>query len=236
MGAERPLVIEQRERLGVSALWLTGVFEIAGGMGFAIYRKKGHRYAYPYIHITDSDQELVDFFLDNFGGRTIDKYSSTEWKIEGHTAIPVAERLERHSLTRKDIIDSFKEWQTASRDERVEIAESIKATHRTPASQAEYSALIENPQFLAGVVDARGHLYLRDDKPRVNSRHFLISSRNRQLLMALKERYGGGNYYRERESRRKGGKRMTIFTWEITNRGELDDLFARCKPYLRFGI
>jgi len=235
MLAERLQVIEPKEKVaGVSPQWLAGVFEIAGGMGFSTYESKGNYYAYPYVHFTDKDQVLINLFRRTFGGRVIYKDTSSEWRIEGESALAVAETLGKFAPSRREMVSLFFKWEEATVEERVEVAREITASYRTGVDDSDYYHLVVDPEFVAGVVDARGSFYAKPEGgPRINSRQFIIASRNIDLMEALRSLYGGNIYYRERESRKEEGDNMEIWNWTISKKGDMINLLVFCHFHLR---
>lgn len=166
--------------------WIGGFFETGGGIGYEVRKK----YAYPYIHYTDNNKLKIEQMEKTFGGnfRQVCNENSYEWKIRGQKAAEFVLRGENFMPSRKNILPSFPDWINATREERMFIAQNHRAKDRSPTSIVDYSDLIINPAFLAGVLESRGAYY---DGRRTGAKRLMVMSWNEALITAIQQKYGG---------------------------------------------
>lgn len=148
---------ETREKIPLnSSVWLGAVFEVGGGMGFMISRK---RYVYPYIQYHDNDRGRVQYILSSLGGEAYllhPKLNSWTFRISNEKVPAIVEEIKPFAPSRQEMIAAFEQWESASVKERMEIAQRHRARDRVSVAPEEYVRLLANPNFLAGVIDARG--------------------------------------------------------------------------------
>ncbi|KKS45342.1 MAG: hypothetical protein UV10_C0027G0002 [Candidatus Azambacteria bacterium GW2011_GWA1_42_19] len=140
--------------------WLAGMLECAGSINFdkQIDKKTGNVYYHPVIGIGDNSQARMLLLQSITGGYLCkDSGNTWRWRIWGKKALEIAEQIAQFTILKKEVLTAFQNWEnTDDRDERAEIVEILKSNTGPDISSESYIPLILNPQFLAGVVDARG--------------------------------------------------------------------------------
>lgn len=200
-----PANSESHESLqSYSPAWLAAIFEVASSIDFHTIRpmqKSGIRtYSYPLLTITDSDPDKMQKFQGIVGGRVYVniKRGSNQWYIMGQPAVDIAIDMAPHAPSRTKIIEAFVNWENAgSMEEKVEIAQEMKSHNRTDVKEEDYENLVRDPDFLAGVIDSRGSIFMSEHiSPRGTSYGWVnpqldINSTNIALLKALRNEYDG---------------------------------------------
>ncbi len=221
---DRPGLRESHELLQpCNPAWLAGIFEVGGAIYFEIRstRKESgvYTYSYPFLKLTDKDPNKMQRFQRIVGGRVnVNKRTgSSNWYIMGKSAVDLTTNMSSHAPSRRAIIEAFENWEVADKVERIGIAQEMMTHNRIDiVEQGDYEDLVRDPDFLAGVIDSRGSIYMCElvnaSKnplrrglygwvfPKLN-----IHSTNIFLLEALKNEYGGyvGVAYRRGEEVKK---------------------------------
>jgi len=188
---------ERRDR----AAFLGGIFAAGGRMAFNFKNQtKSHAgierkysYAYPVITFADANSKKIDKLKEMFGGRVKVKHKdekSFTWYLQSGNTVEFARALLGFCPNREEMIMAFENWENVNVEEQLRVAKDFKNTEVPKAE--DYKNLVRNPQFLAGVLTARGGLSnaFRRGSPRETVLFF--SSTNKQLAMALKQEYGAG--------------------------------------------
>lgn len=179
------------------ASWLAGLLEPGGAMFLRTTTIKGRKYVTPVIQHSSNRKLEADFLKQRFGGgvhRPSGK-NSFKWEVGGARAAEIARTIQPHSLFRQKHIAAFEAWEDADRGERLEIAKDLKESNRNPRFLNPSDYRLE-PPVVAGAFDARGGIIYQEfyDPEEgygcVYPTSFLYS-RNRPLLEALKQKYGG---------------------------------------------
>lgn len=193
-------VQEQREHETRSrAAWLGGLFETGGVMSITLSTQRTptqtYHYAIPSLGMSDNHGDRLETLKGLFGGSVYTTKKDTNsflWKLEGPRAAIMASIIKPYAPSRQEIIAAMELWQEATAEERRELAAEMKGQNRfSGISLSDYHTLLDNPEFVAGVLDGRGYLTSsvgRND--RINP-SFQISTKNRTLIEALVDKFGG---------------------------------------------
>lgn len=200
---------KQKEHIQpISYEWLAGMFEVGGAMYFTVSysTQKGVQYphAYPVMQIGERDIDKLTKFKSLVGGNFKKGNSNSSpmyWYLQGVKAVPLAEGMAPFAPSRQEIILAYLLWEDAeSMDEKIEIAQNSRQ-EKSPLNLqvSDYTSLVKNPDFVAGVIDMRGSFYTNEafnntatedvygwSFPRLS-----ISTTNRLLLEAMQQEYGG---------------------------------------------
>lgn len=239
MGDNFPKMIEQsphsetREKIPLnSSVWLGAVFEVGGGMGFMISRK---RYAYPYIQYHDTDRARVQHIFSSLGGEPHllhPKLNSWKFRISNEKVPSIVEEIKPFASSRQKMIAAFEQWESVSVRERMEIAQQHRARDRVNVAVEEYVRLLTNPNFLAGVIDARGIWSPSKTRDKSHPR-LLVVTRNKPLLNALQSLYGGKvkpSKFNEKDLFQE----VKSFTWALTHQDKINKVIQAAQDYLHF--
>jgi len=231
-----------------SPVHLAGMFEIAGGLRFIRRRvgkgKKEHRVASPIMRISDNNVQGIDRLQQLLGGRTeLANEESKAWIIERSNAAELAIAMKPFAPSRRTIISAIKQWADFDElpEERIKIADSVAGKYRDKVTAKNYAQLVKNPNFVAGVFDARGSISTTARDNIINLR-IVIASQNKALLEALKSHYGFG-FVTLAES---AGTKKTIkgqpvtrktdtWQWIIDNEGS-NELLNKIGKYIRLRL
>lgn len=190
---------EKREHeIQQRASWIGGFFEIGGLIN--IYTETKHdkggirRYAVPMMMVTDNNPTKLSKLKELLGGSIRAKSGrdqSWNWILRYNNVLPVAQVIKPFTPSTVEIITAMELCENASIDERVAIATELKGSDRFGSvSNENYKDLVENPQFIAGVIDNRGYLRYSNVSSEL-LRQVHIYSRNGVLLKAIQEKFGG---------------------------------------------
>lgn len=185
-------------------LWLTGFFEVLeGNVRFSIQQKKdGREYAYPIMQIVDSDKIKLTKIQSILGGTIQRQREVWSWMLYGERVVPYSEALFKNSLSRKEALTAIKNWESSTIAERVNIAQEFSQYYSpTIISKDEYSDLVRNSDFLAGVIDSKA-VFSFAEQNYPNESYYVapkmfLTSTNTGLVEALCEEYGGSIQYIE---------------------------------------
>lgn len=197
--AETPLVNKKT--------WLGAGLEVGGAIFFDISDvKSGEKtltYAYPLVTIGHNDIKKAKILQDAFGGfvtKRSDK-NSWYWTIKGANAAKLLSDLKPSTPSRQEVIEVMESWsQAGSREERLGIAHEFQPEQmKKPVTPERYEKLLEDPNFVAGVIENRGSVYQHEryfaDKGVGNVTSGLeIHSTNKELLLAFSRKFGGKLY------------------------------------------
>jgi len=165
-------------------LWVAGYFEIAGFIGCFI--SNGHAR----LIISVSDQhDYIQLLKEQLGGNNNRKsdYSHNLVIYKSAMVIAIAKATKDYSPSRRDVLGLIENWQNLEIFERLQLANKIKGqTAIISGSTQEYQELVNQPAFVAGIIDARSKL--NPDQLRVGT------SQNKSLLEAIASKYGGKVY------------------------------------------
>ena len=193
-----------QNRIDRYGAYLGGAFEAGGWMGAFLHGTvvKGKKYSYGNLGISlnDSEEETMIAFQSIVGGKIYKEKGDNSWALKvSSRGIPlIASAIENYAPSRSEFIALALLWDEMTIEERIEAVtefkDSIGPGGRVKVDVTQYQNLVRLPEFLAGVVDARG-------KPAVTQRHGVrentqdpsirIGSPNRALLEAIQIEYGG---------------------------------------------
>lgn len=201
---ERSQMEAFEERVAKNGAYLGGVFEAAGWLGAGVNSSvvKGKRYTHGYLKgtLNDSEEVNINIFQGLIGGRKYKEKGDNSWslKIPNYCIPVIASAIAEYAPSRRAFVALAQLWEEMTVRERIEAVtefrDALGPGGRVRVSPADYEKLICLPEFLAGVVDARG-------KPELVQRHGVrentqdsiirIGTSNRALLNALQLQYGG---------------------------------------------
>ena len=211
--------------------WLAGMLECAGSveLGENEDKERGNVYYRPRIRIGDNSRERMLSLQTIVGGNIYRKGNTWLWVVNGKKALEIAERIKQFTLKRQSILLAFQNWENSDdRDERSEIVQAFeKESDTNQIPPQEYTPLITNPYFLAGVVDARGiFTYFRKFYGEGEKAHDIVTpflqiiSENVSLLDSIAINYKG-----------KSSKHNRSWTWR-GNSSESQRLVGVVAQYL----
>src|SRR5258708_7352750 len=154
----------------------------AACVGFNIQYVEGEAmYAYPYCQLVSKDAKIPNFMQNLCGGRIWKKGNSNLWHLgQSENVVQLISNISPYLVSRREICDAILNWENEDSEGRVLIAQEIRNENRLkPVFADDYSEIIQNPAFLAGVIDRLGHIRsLHKNKyPSLE-----IQSTNQQLL------------------------------------------------------
>lgn len=172
--------------------WLGGVFEAAGGEMYCSVQKRNNT-VIPHVGMSDSDQTVPERLYRDFGGsfRCISP-NSFLWIISGHEASRIAMSMALFAPSRREVIDLIEKLdQNRNPGERVAMVREFRERKVAGFNQAkDYSRLLRLPEFVAGVIDARGAVC--SSFSTVNHQPQLrLHTSNESLIDALIKKFGG---------------------------------------------
>lgn len=137
----------------------------------------------PLINFTDKTSNIAEIRRRLGGSVTLEKNSpSAAIRFSGPIALEIASSVGPLSPSRRKIYQYFLEWQKAPVERKKTVVEMAKGFEHWPVTQEDYHYLVDEVQFVAGVLSARGSY---------KSDRLTVGSINRALLEALARRYGG---------------------------------------------
>lgn len=187
---DKALQETQNLRVYQAPFWLAGAFEIGGGIWFQIRNSSGT--ITPHLSIGDNDQQRMQTLKGLCGGSVYrGGTGSWYWRASGYRAAFLAEIMEGKAPSRNEVLLAFQNWQSSTNEERKIITEEIKDKERIPVTPSDYALLVKNPEFVAGVIDARAIVGSMTGKNRFKYDYLQVASTNGALLEALNQEYGG---------------------------------------------
>lgn len=189
-----PPLQEQAEAIRTSSIrWLAGALEAGGTIGIGISRdKRGYVYANPLVALNDTNEAFIASLQHEYGGSHKLHGNSWHWRLSGHKAAEIVAATEPYVVSRIEMALAMKSWLQADAEERIKIAKEMIGFDRYQQefSAEDYHSQIEDPLFVAGILDNRGLIF-----PHTNKGHIYLNidvqTVNEDLLDALQKRYGG---------------------------------------------
>lgn len=173
--------------------YLAGALAVGGSILFRPSIRRGKTStSYPYVGFQDTNEKFVDKLVEIYAGTKTSHRKSYLFNLTGYRAAELIVRTEPYvAVSRKRYTIAAKNWLDADGAKRLEIAETMKGYNRYEGgSKEEYETLVADPAFVAGIVDSRGFISILKSQdhgyPLIR-----IISKNRHLLDALQELYGG---------------------------------------------
>lgn len=219
---------EAHEADVVSRKWLGGFLDINGSVYFTIASPRNTEpYSWPAIRFSEENRGVMERVRSAFGVEGLSIVPSKQDKsntltITRHKAADILLSAGPYAPSRKTVARYVAWWRRATTTrERYQAALSYKeAKNREVAADGgDYQRLVKCPQFVAGLIDAKGCPFDFGEAHRVGLR---IYSQNNTLLQRLHEQYcgsepieGGGTYY-----------------WSVES-SDYSELLASVWPYLR---
>lgn len=172
-----------------SRKYLAGIFEAGGSFTVNVYEGRipcG-------LHFTDVSRGTIGAIQALYDGseERLRDVRSRRWGITDSQKIAaIVEGIYEFAPSRKAQIESFIEMLGASGQEKIAIGKSFPK-ERERVAEGKYDELVNDPSFLAGVFDARGHTYFYENYGlhRIN-----MQSKNISLMNAIQKAYQGGEY------------------------------------------
>jgi len=194
--------------------------------------RKGIPIPTPYLQLQDNERTRVLKVLNALGGGTCSpKRKSWYFRISSSNVPQIVLPFRPYAPSRLEMIDAFQAWELASIAKRRKIAQENRAKDRTAVDAQTYRQLLQNPDFFAGVLDARGiwSPYSRRNRryPRAQ-----IISRNETLLVVLAQEIGGRVY--PTYNRGLPVDQVNSFTWESADSQIIHQIAERLKGHTRF--
>lgn len=207
---------EYDKRIHAHAKWLAGFFDVGGTLSFGG--------THPQAQLGDNSEERLKKFKKIIGGSMSPPSPSKEnseawhWSLHGGKVLVVADAIRPYALSRDEFLDLASIWENLSTEEKIAWADDFVQEDRDMKRQVKdvqrYTSLIEDPEFLAGVLDNRGYFFLltRSAQKRTIERAITVHSLNKALIESLKSRYGGTISL---ETEIMGRKVRPSYTWEV---------------------
>ncbi|HSX19014.1 MAG TPA: hypothetical protein VLE91_02650 [Candidatus Saccharimonadales bacterium] len=232
--------------------WLGGIYETGGNAEFSIgpHKASGKTYIYshPVLRVQDNNPDFVQKLKDLFGGSARPTGNSWRWQVKGNKAIELAFLMEPYAPSKQGFIEALDQWRnTNDREERLEIARDFEQLGKPDYGTTEdYDKLIEDPRFVAGIIDNRGALYYKEGGlSDENSYGYVwpelrVQTQNRTLLESLSRKFGGTiiTMAEAGTTRKARGKdvvvKRDILYWGLGSK-DTQSLLAIIQPYLLLG-
>lgn len=232
--------------------WLGAGLEVGGGIFFDVSNVKSggkiYTYSYPLVTIGNSDPNKAHLLKDTFGGYVVKRSdkNSWYWTLKGAKVVDLLSDAKTSAPSRRDIINAMESWaEVGSREEKLEIAREFQADQiRTPVLEEHYDMLLEDPNFIAGVIENRGSVYQYEryfpTKGVGNvSSGLEIQSVNKELLAAFNRKFGGKLYIVKNEGQVKSikGEQFTLQNDSVVlkiGEKEMKRIMHLVQPYLLF--
>lgn len=175
--------------------WFGGAFEAGGGIYFSIDKKRNA--VTPRIEIADSDPAFARKLYEEFGGSFhCGSSKSFAWTISGYRACRITMSMYPFAPSRRKVIELIRSLGKCG-DPKMQVTmvkkfreEKVADSNRADDYLDDYLRLLEIPEFVAGIIDARGIVYSSDSASR-HSPQLRVQTTNRSLAEALKIRFGG---------------------------------------------
>jgi hypothetical protein len=232
--------LEKGRNIELSRFWqarLGGTFEAGGGCYYSIDNTR--RRVIAHVDLSDTDPELSRRLRVEFGGLITREGKTNRWVLSGLDAASFIAAISSFIPSRKKIVALAKEAeQTIDFEEQVAMINRFReeGAKKRDVSVEDYMPLLEIPEFVAGVMDARGVLRTCIPQNTPETRLHVLTA-NESLLKALEARFGGGiyTYHNEGEETEIKGKKYILTrdskVW-ILGEKETIDLCRWIAPYL----
>ena len=219
-----------------TAAWFAGVLEVAATATIGISHEKQRDGSIkvrtkPLLDISCSPA-LIDRLQGIYGGQN----RGAAWRKSGRAAAEIVASIQPFAVGRKQHSGAMQTWLTSGyTSEQLDIARSIQETRwQDTADASEYEHLLDNPAFLAGVIDNRGMVFRKTN----GTLGLNIYSKNKALLLAMERKYGGKTVVND-----EGGKEVRIGdvefetvtdseAWMLTC-GRAREVIASAAPYVQ---
>lgn len=175
--------------------WLGGVFEVGGFLSFLVTTDRhGTSYGLPVMGMGDKELVVVENLAQFAGGSVRSKTKPTkQWQATGARAAWLGAIMEPYAPSWGDVISAF-EVHTGldGREQKVDLARRfIGKENRVEVPLAVYNGLVQSPEFVGGVVDARGSFSFQGHADRNPSPRLSVNTTNLSLLESLQNNLGG---------------------------------------------
>lgn len=177
-----------------TALWFAGITEPGTSVtiGVTQYWDRQSQVTrlktLPALSVHTTSPQMLDRLYDTYGGER----KSRLWRKSGAVAAEIVAATLPYAVARRDHAAAMQLWlQATSVEEQIEIAREIQYTEwQQKANPEDYKELLENPPFVAGVLDSRAYIDTRRSK-NFHNLYIQTTSKNVALLHALQEKFGG---------------------------------------------
>ncbi len=202
----------------------------------------------PFFVFSSTSEDGTRKLVANLGGRvdpvTRSGHHTVRWR--GYKAAGLGERLLEAQVapSREEILLAFVNWLNADDAEnRLQLALDLEeegVDKHLQIETSEWASLLDSPDFSAGIV-SRGGIGRTQNKNGTVSMDFILSSRNKSLLAALEQYFGGIARYDYRAGRRTRLKGKEVFSekglnvWQIAGK-DAADMLVYVADYLGFDL
>lgn len=244
--------LAQDAAIGAHAKWLAGVFEVGGSMSlWAVPRK--NRQDRPQaaswgpivqvrVGLWDSDEARARRLAELFGGSVgrVEGEHSWRWMADTRSGRAIGVAIQPYAPSRAAFSEAVRHWDELDPMQKVQAVRAFKASDnpshpRTAPDPHVYDALVADPNFLAGVVDARGSMAQRRYEGHGTGYfypHITIQTTNLALLEAVQRRYRGRLELRNGSSASSADQNATsTVLWKAQGRAAAD-LYELIRPHL----
>jgi hypothetical protein len=188
------------------AHWLGAIFSLSGTISFSYiydhdFSPKKPIDGYPYLSLGNREEIKIKYIKDWLNGskskRALD--ATWIWQKTKKSAASIALEINPYTPSRQPTIERIIKWRNTSYGDaatRLAIASEDKQSNRANDLTADdYMNLVDNPFFLAGLLDWRGCFETRTDlSENHNQSGIKLHGVNRPLLEAMEATYGGKIY------------------------------------------
>ncbi len=176
-----------------TAAWFAGALEVGAIAQIAVAQYTDKRGI-----LRTKTQPSVDIYLRHYpalqklhgayGGMLKPRY----WAKGGKVAAEVVASTLPFAVARREYALAMQNWLNAEDvEEQIRIARSIQGLEWQKMGQPEkYAQLVENPAFIAGILDKRGSLYMTPAR-NYQTLDIYVGTKNLAILQALQAKYGG---------------------------------------------
>jgi hypothetical protein len=221
--------------------WLGGAFSVGGSIYFSIVRKSATRNsAIPRMEISESDPTFPRKLSEELGGtfRPRPNIKTFTWTLSYHRASHVAISMSLFVPSRQRVISQLKEFERITNPrERVNLVREFRKEEPIQSHSTEdYIRLLDIPEFVAGIIDARGIVY--SFRNSTSQSELRVQTTDDPLIDALIRKFGGTRYLAIPK-----GSKFTSFTgknyisrkdnqcWMLGMKGTAE-LYQYVKPHL----
>lgn len=169
-------------------VYLGGFFETASTIGIYYKSADGVRYPAPFMGIYDNSKCKIDAFQGLFGGSKHEYGNSWRLTFRIEQAAVLAASLMYYAPSKAHTADIVSKWQDMSWEDRNKEKELLDKEKRDFMVKTNaYQKLVEDPNFVAGVLDNRAIILIREGRKPI----MRVFSKNIALLNALADHFGG---------------------------------------------